>query len=614
MDSRALGGAVYLGHETMTLKQVLFGVAMSCVPITTIAETVTLRADATRLEISGDLQSYDGTIWVVKTPMGEIRLPAAGITCIRGACPSEEDLTEVANTPAAPAAPGVDTLPNSNEVSSGTAISVASAPTELAAPALGNDQSASEPEVPSLGDAAQIFTPEIPTLDTTGSVAEPQLSAPVISSTRSFDESRIRMAGQSVLMRNLAPLMVETWGFLDQRDFSQTGSADARVLLLSGGGLDPLDVELIGATQGDIAELMDQSFIDIALAGEEILKDLPDADYSVIGLDAAAFITTRDNQLNALSINNLPGILSGEITNWNELGGPDMPIRLMLPGDENSTAFIIAEQILAEAGLQVSPNAQRVESEALLADSVARERGAIGIVGFAEVRNARPLAIADTCGLRTAPDEFAIKAGDYPLIRRILALYPAGGTSESTASLLEFMTGTMAERTLVNAGYVALAPATANVSEQGLRFAQVTLDPSTRGSGTQLIDFTQTLIDARRLSLTLRAGAQENGLDSRGNDDMSRLAALISANRYSGQEILLVGFTDSARTAGDSLALSLERATEAANALIAEIGTMPAGVAVTPVGYGHVAPLACNADPRGAIVNNRIEVWARVLR
>lgn len=562
----------------MTIKQLMLGISICCVPISALAESVTLSATSSRLELTGELQSYDGLTWVIKSAMGVLRLPASDITCISGACPEGTGpQTAVASAPAEPAI--AEAAPAEPVAAPAQTVAVAPAATEVVA---------TEPTV--------------------------QLATPVIAAPRNFDESRIRLAGQQAFMNDLVPLMVETWGFLEQRDFAQTGPANARVLLLSGGGQNPLDVELISASEEDIPDLMAQSFIDVALAGEEILRELPDADFSVVGLDAAAFITTRDNQINALNISDLAGILSGEISNWNQLGGQDLPIKLMLPSDDTSTASVIAEQILLDAGAQLSPNAQRIQTEAALADAVARERGAIGLVGFSEVRNARPLAISDSCGMRTTPDEFAIKTGDYPLVRRILAVYPAGGTSFSTGGLLRFMTGAMAERTLVNAGLVALAPATASVSEQGLRFAQVTLDPSTRGSEAQLVKFTQTLIDARRLSLTLRAGTQVAGLDSRGNDDLRRLAALISANRYAGQEILLVGFSDSARAGAESLTLSQSRAEAAMAELLAEIGTLPADVAVTPVGFGHVAPLACNADPRGAIVNNRIEVWARALR
>ncbi|MEX0970852.1 MAG: substrate-binding domain-containing protein [Paracoccaceae bacterium] len=594
------------------MKNIVLGAALTVLPLSALAESVTLRAANGRLEITGEFRGFDGETWIVRTPVGEMRIPAEGMTCIAGACPPEATASAApegtTTAPAQTVAPGVETAatataqtpPATNPPSE----TVAATPPD----ALPETATSTAPVV------AATAGPAAPAGEGASATESAAAIAASITPERDFDESRIRLAGQPELIRNLAPLMVETWGFLDQRDFSQRGSSDSRVLLLSGGGRDPLDIELMASSQTDIAELMSQGFVDVALAGEEALLDIPGADYSVIGLDAAAFITTRDNQINALNMSDLADILSGRISNWSALGGPDMPIRLMLPGDTNSTAWVIANGILRDAGLQMAANVQRVESESLLADAVARERGAIGLVGFAEVRNAKPLAIADSCGLRTAPEEFAIKAGDYPLVRRILAIYPASGVSNSTTRLLDFMTGTMAERTLVNVGLVALSPATANVSEQGLRFAQVTLDPSTRGSEDQLINFTQTLIDARRLSLTLRAGGGETGLDSRGEDDLRRLAELIRANRFSGQEILLVGFTDSARSSANSVALANERSQTVADALAAQLVNLPANVAVTPIGYGHVAPLACNADPRGALVNNRIEVWARALR
>lgn len=564
----------------MRIQHILPAVLLVLAPAQLSAESITLQAFGSQFAVTGELLEFDGDVYVIRAALGELRMPADSVSCVAGACPPGTAVATVRPQQADP----VETPP----------ATVAAAPAAIA------------PDPVALaGIEAPIAVAPQPETTT------PRVASVTQSAT--LDESRIRMGGDPAFLRELAPLMVETWGFLDQRDFGQSGPADARVLLLSGGGRDPLDIELINSDRTELPDFLESAFVDVVLAGDEFLDEVSDVDFSVIGLDAAAFITTRDNPINAISMNDLAGILSGQISNWNAVGGPDLPIRLMVPSNEASTAGVIAARLLAATGATLSPNAQRVESESALADAVARERGAIGLINFANLRNAKPLSISDSCGLRTAPNEFAIKAGDYPLTRRIMAITPAGRASNSTRGLLDFMTGTMAERTLVNAGLVALSPADANIGEQGLRFAQISLDPSTRGGETQIIEFTQNLIDAQRLSLTLRAGDLANGLDSRGNDDMRRLATLIAANRFNGREIMLVGFSDSARTAAESVALSAARADIVANALTDAIGTIPAGVRISSVGYGHIAPLACNADQRGAIVNNRIEVWVRAL-
>jgi len=49
-------------------------------------------------------------------------------------------------------------------------------------------------------------------------------------------------------------------------------------------------------------------------------------DMREIGLDALVFIVNEDNPVNSLTSDQVRGIYSGEITNWSEVGGDDVPI------------------------------------------------------------------------------------------------------------------------------------------------------------------------------------------------------------------------------------------------------------------------------------------------
>lgn len=68
-------------------------------------------------------------------------------------------------------------------------------------------------------------------------------------------------------------------------------------------------------------ELLDSS---VEKSGVEITE-------ITIGLDGLAILVNDDNPVKSLSIDQLQGIFSGEITNWKEVGGNDTIIRLYLP-------------------------------------------------------------------------------------------------------------------------------------------------------------------------------------------------------------------------------------------------------------------------------------------
>ncbi len=97
---------------------------------------------------------------------------------------------------------------------------------------------------------------------------------------------------------------------------------------------------------------------DAEFAISSLIQDLPaDLWFSRVAYDAIAVYVafsyeTRDRslptQLNgALSIDDLRRLYTGEIINWNELGGPDLPVKLYIPADEEAVK-IFETQILRD--------------------------------------------------------------------------------------------------------------------------------------------------------------------------------------------------------------------------------------------------------------------------
>jgi len=69
--------------------------------------------------------------------------------------------------------------------------------------------------------------------------------------------------------------------------------------------------------------------------------------FFIIAYDAIGVIVNKDNPIKNLSEEQLKKIFSGEITNWNEVGGDDMPIKTVTEklGEKRATQIVFTELV-----------------------------------------------------------------------------------------------------------------------------------------------------------------------------------------------------------------------------------------------------------------------------
>ena len=152
----------------------------------------------------------------------------------------------------------------------------------------------------------------------------------------------------------------------------------------------------------------------------------------LIGTDGIAIIVSPDNPVTSLSIDILAKIFSGQITDWYELGLPPGKIRIVARDGAADAADRFYSVALKPRGVKWTDAIERITGEAELADTVTRDRNAIGLVSFAFQRSAKLVPIESTCGLIQRPTPFALKTGEYPFGRR-LYLYAIAPPKQAAA-------------------------------------------------------------------------------------------------------------------------------------------------------------------------------------
>lgn len=346
------------------------------------------------------------------------------------------------------------------------------------------------------------------------------------------------------------------------------------------------------------------------------LPDIRQAGYEhVLALDGLAVVVSPDNPVSALSLDQIARIFSGTIKDWGEIGGAPGPIFIYARDAKSGTYDTFDSLVLRPAKLKLAETARRLESSEDLSDSVARDAGAIGFIGFAYIRNARALAITTACGVTTSPTIFDVKTEEYPLARRLF-LYTAVPVTDDVASrLVRFSLSDETDAIIRDEGFIDLLPSLTPGKGQLSRVATSLAIQGDDFDATAFKQLVATLRNSQRVSSTFRFVSKSTSLDSRTMADIDRLARWLRPLLQQDPKlsVALVGFTDASGTPELNLQLSQRRADTIKQMLAARLGPALA-TRVVARAHGDQLPVACNSTADGRDRNRRVEVWLEPMR
>jgi phosphate transport system substrate-binding protein len=323
-----------------------------------------------------------------------------------------------------------------------------------------------------------------------------------------------------------------------------------------------------------------------------------------MAMDALVVLVAPDNPTPEISTVDLARVLSGEVTNWAEIGGPDMPVVLhALQADTDIQAALTERLGTKEAATVLHPDL------ASLAEAVAKDPWAIAVSGRSAIAPARQMPLTDSCGFPLLPTSLAIKAEDYPLALPVLLLSPKRRLPLMTREFLDFLRTPAAQDAVAAAGFVDRSASRQPMTADGLRLINaiqgagedVTLDDLKRLAG--IMD------GADRVSLTFRFEDGSSTLDAQSQDNLADLAQLIASGQFRNQRLVLAGFSDGSGAADANLALSVERAAKVAQELAAVAPDLSPAQMPEVQGFGEALPMACDETAIGRQLNRRVELW-----
>ncbi len=136
----------------------------------------------------------------------------------------------------------------------------------------------------------------------------------------------------------------------------------------------PVAIQFIVANNASLFADLDNNFLDAIL-----VHHIPPQNgryFNPVALDGLVIITHPSNRVNNLTTAEVQAIFSGSITNWQAVGGLDMPITLFSREPEAGIHTLLRQQMMA--GQPISPNALLQTGDEAMRTVVASNPAAIG--------------------------------------------------------------------------------------------------------------------------------------------------------------------------------------------------------------------------------------------
>lgn len=377
-------------------------------------------------------------------------------------------------------------------------------------------------------------------------------------------------------------------------------------------------------TDGGIAEMLDGD-ADMVLATREItaaeaktaykagLGDMKRAARSrIVGLDGLVPVVAQNNPVTTISLVDLARIYAGEITNWQNIGGPDAPIFMHHLSADTGLAQQFEVDVTRVENRDLAASIKRHATAVEVVDAVARDPFSIGVTRFSEIGNAKMLGIRGNCGMAFSASRRTLKTEDYPLASPLFLYTPARRLPKAAREFLTFLRSPSAQRAVRHVGFVDQDVTRISIDDQGKRFANAI---TAAGDETKLADL-QSMVDvlrpASRLTITFRFNTGSSSLDAQSRSNVVLLARLLEAGTYDGHELMFVGFSDGEGAASGNRVISQRRAKVVRAAVKLAATTMkPDQVTLSTKAFGEALPMACDDTEWGRQVNRRVEVWIK---
>ncbi len=552
-------------------------------------EKIILITDNGGVRLEGTLISFDTAQYQIDTALGTFQIDAVGTSCTGPGCPvaqlvPAEKVTQVAAVQPAPEAAPATADPARVPL-----------PASLPAPSTTSTETAPPVVASALVPLAATDDPAALTLSGPASVLEPIFPQILTGLARSRDEEMDVIAPQFVAPDAAAGAGAPS-GLLAGTLSSGTGRPSVVLASLS------------ESTETSIEALVEGRADIVFMSAVPGLTDPDDGQTRLLGVDALVAAVHPDNPITALPPSQLGAIFAGTVSNWAQLGGPDLPIDVLAHIETHDMHGALEAALLAPENLSLKPGAASFGTSSALVQALAQRPGAIGFVSRAQAGTAKVLDVLDSCNTPVSATDAALKTRTYPFAREILA--QARSTSGLAAEMFAHL-GDNDRDLLKNTGLVSLGPLERYSLDSGIDRLERSLgDVTDRFERINISNAIRIMGVAEQLSTVLYFEPGSNRLERRATADLAGI--LEFADQGDLAELFLVGYSEDTGDASRNRQIGRIEAGLVKRALISadDSGALDETL-IRTIGLGAVNPIACDAGGKANELNRRVEIWVR---
>lgn len=175
-----------------------------------------------------------------------------------------------------------------------------------------------------------------------------------------------------------------------------------------------------------------------------------------IGKEAFVFFVNTKNNIDNVTLQQIKGIYSGDITNWSEIGGENEPIRaFQRPQDSGSQTAL--QRLMANTPIMKAPSEDIATGMGGIIHEVSQYKNYKNAIGYTfryysneMVRN-KEIKLLEIDGV--APTKETIRANTYPITSEFY-IVTAGEVKENVQALINWVISKEGQALVEKAGYV----------------------------------------------------------------------------------------------------------------------------------------------------------------
>lgn len=189
-------------------------------------------------------------------------------------------------------------------------------------------------------------------------------------------------------------------------------------------------------------------------------KGVTPKEYTV-ALDGLAVVVSPKNPVSQLTVDQVADIFTGNIKNWKEVGGDDLPIVILSREVNSGTHVYFKEHVLRKGDEtrkdEFADSALLMPSSQAIADEITQNKNAVGYYGMGYLNETqKAVAMAkDAKGPFTTPTIENVKTGTY-YISRPLFIYTNGEPQGLAKSFLNYALSPEGQKIVIQIDFVPI--------------------------------------------------------------------------------------------------------------------------------------------------------------